>query len=79
MCTRDEARAKAAIESINALPNPKGSKVGEVVFLQMDLENPRGVHNAALTILEKETRLDIVGMFNLFPPRVEFLTDALWQ
>ena len=56
MAARNEEKAKEAIENLKS-----GIGLGEVVYLQLDLENPRQVRRAAEEFVSRETRLDVLG------------------
>ena len=58
---RNEDRAKAAIERLNAEGLPPGN--GTVEWLNVDLSDPRKAKKSAESFLEKETRLDVLGAF----------------
>ncbi|KAI0333457.1 NAD-P-binding protein [Cubamyces sp. BRFM 1775] len=58
MAARNEQKAKAAIERLHAEGLGPGN--GEVIWLQLDLSNPRDVKKAAEEFLQKEQRLDIL-------------------
>ena len=60
MAARNEQKAKAAIERLHA--DGLGPGNGEVIWLQLDLSNPRDVKKAAEEFLQKEQRLDILSM-----------------
>ncbi|KAL4242751.1 NAD(P)-binding domain superfamily protein [Abortiporus biennis] len=56
MAARSEEKAKAAIEKLNKEGLGPGN--GEIVWLELDLSDPRKAKKAAETFLEKEKRLD---------------------
>ncbi|KAH9946905.1 NAD-P-binding protein [Amylocystis lapponica] len=58
LAARSEERAKAALERLHAAGLGPGN--GEVVWLHLDLSDPRVAKKAAETVLEKEKRLDVV-------------------
>ncbi|KAI0959136.1 hypothetical protein AcW1_004052 [Taiwanofungus camphoratus] len=58
MAARSEARAKAAIERLRAAGLGPGN--GNVVWLKLDLGDPRSAKKAAESFMEKERRLDVV-------------------
>ena len=59
MAARSEAKAKAAIERLHAEGLGPGN--GEVIWLELDLANPRNAKRAGEEILSKEKRLDVLG------------------
>ncbi|KAI0790325.1 NAD-P-binding protein [Abortiporus biennis] len=56
MAARSEEKAKAAIEKLNK--EGLGPRNGEVIWLELDLSDPRKVKKSAEAFLEKEKRLD---------------------
>jgi NAD(P)-dependent dehydrogenase (short-subunit alcohol dehydrogenase family) len=63
MGARSERRAYAAIERLHA-DNPSLPK-GTVIYLPLDLSDLDDVVKAAELFLQKETRLDILGGFQI--------------
>jgi NAD(P)-dependent dehydrogenase (short-subunit alcohol dehydrogenase family) len=61
MATRNEEKAKEAIEGLKK----SGIEPGEVVYLKLDLEDPKQVKQAAEEFASKETRLDVLGMSHI--------------
>ncbi|KAK7042951.1 hypothetical protein VNI00_008688 [Paramarasmius palmivorus] len=59
MAARDEKKANEAIENLKKDESWKGK--GEVVWLKLDLSDPREAKKAAEEFLGKEKRLDILG------------------
>lgn len=57
MAARNESKALAAIEQLNAEDMADGS----VHWLKLDLSDPRLAKQAAEEFLHKEKRLDILG------------------
>jgi len=57
LAARDESKATGAIASLEA----EGLGPGEVVWLKLDLIDPRSAKKAADKFLAKEKRLDILG------------------
>ena len=55
---RNESKAKAAIAELER----EGLGSGQVVYLHVDLSDPRWAQEAANEFLTKETRLDILGL-----------------
>ncbi|KAH7930284.1 NAD(P)-binding protein [Leucogyrophana mollusca] len=60
MAARNEGKAKEAIAQLQAEGLGPGN--GEVLFLQLDLADPRNAKKAAEELMSKEKRLDIVTM-----------------
>ncbi|RXW16836.1 hypothetical protein EST38_g9026 [Candolleomyces aberdarensis] len=62
LAARNEERAKAAIESLHNAGLGKGGdhSLGEVVWLKLDLGDPREAKKAAEEFLKLETRLDVL-------------------
>jgi NAD(P)-dependent dehydrogenase (short-subunit alcohol dehydrogenase family) len=62
LAARNEERAKAAIESLHNAGLGKGGEhnLGEVVWLKLDLGDPREAKKAAEEFLKLETRLDVL-------------------
>ncbi|KAJ2913791.1 hypothetical protein MD484_g6621, partial [Candolleomyces efflorescens] len=62
LAARNEERAKAAIESLHDAGLGKGGEhsLGEVVWLKLDLGDPREAKKAAEEFLKLETRLDLL-------------------
>jgi NAD(P)-dependent dehydrogenase (short-subunit alcohol dehydrogenase family) len=58
MAARDEGRATEAIKQLQA----ENINDGSVHWLKLDLSDPRAARRAANEFLEKEQRLDILGM-----------------
>lgn len=58
LAARDEGRATQAIEALKE----EGITPGQVVWLQLDLSDPRLAKKAAEEFVSKEERLDILGM-----------------
>ncbi|RPD65672.1 NAD-P-binding protein [Lentinus tigrinus ALCF2SS1-7] len=58
LTARNEERAKAALERLNAEGLAPGN--GTVVWLELDLSDPRKAKKSAESFLEKETRLDVL-------------------
>lgn len=69
MAARSEARAKAAIERLRAAGLGPGN--GDVVWLKLDLGDSRSAKKAAESFMEKERRLDVVGMWPALPCSIE--------
>ena len=62
IATRNESRAKTAIEDLsNAHPRHAVIFKSRVLFLKLDLENLKSCQEAAERFLSKETRLDILS------------------
>ena len=57
MAARDENRAREAIRHLEE----EGTNDGTVEWLKLDLSDPRLAVRSAKELLEKETRLDILG------------------
>jgi NAD(P)-dependent dehydrogenase (short-subunit alcohol dehydrogenase family) len=57
MAARNESKATGALASLES----EGVGPGSVVWLRLDLVDPRGVKKAAEEFLSKEDRLDILG------------------
>ncbi|KAK7683130.1 hypothetical protein QCA50_013803 [Cerrena zonata] len=55
---RNEEKAKAAIEKLKQ--EGLGPKNGEVIWLKLDLSDPKKAKEAALEFLEKEKKLDVL-------------------
>ncbi len=58
MGARNETKAKNAIAQLNQSKSPG---FGEVIFLKMDLSDPRSTKKAANCFLQLEDRLDILS------------------
>ncbi|KAI9059034.1 NAD-P-binding protein, partial [Trametes sanguinea] len=58
MAARNEQKAKAAIERLRAQGIGPGN--GEVLWLHLDLSDPRNVKNAAEEFMKREARLDVL-------------------
>lgn len=63
MAARNEQSATAAIEQLRA--EGLGPGDGEVIWLKLDLSDPREAKKAADAFLEKESRLDVLSTFSL--------------
>ncbi|KAG6884789.1 hypothetical protein C0993_008279 [Termitomyces sp. T159_Od127] len=61
LAARDEGRAMKAIETLRQ--DGLGPGNGEVLWLKLDLSNPRDAKRAAEEFLKKETRLDVLGIY----------------
>ena len=57
MAARNEERAKAALARLRA----EGLGKGEVVWMELDLEQPKRIAEYVAKFTEKETRLDILS------------------
>lgn len=68
LAARSEDRAKEAISRLHEAGLGKGrdtngsGNLGEVIWLKLDLSDPREAQKAAEVFLKLETRLDILGM-----------------
>jgi Short-chain dehydrogenases of various substrate specificities len=62
LAARDESRATEAIARLESEGLGPGN--GDVIWLQLDLVNPRTAKMAAMDFLTRETRLDVLGMVN---------------
>ena len=60
MGARNEEKAQAAIEKLHAEGLGPGN--GQVLWLKLDLSDPREVVKAAQELMQKEERLDVLGM-----------------
>ena len=63
MAARNEQKAKAAIERLQAEGLSPGN--GEVHWLKLDLSDPREVKRATEEFMQKEDRLDVLGEYCL--------------
>ena len=59
MGARNEKKAQDAIERLNK--EGRGPRNGEVLWLDLDLSDPRKAKKSAEELLRKEKRLDVVG------------------
>jgi len=59
MAARNKARAEAAILALNEEGLGPGN--GEVVWLELDLSDPRNAKKAAKEFMTKEDRLDVLS------------------
>lgn len=73
LAARDEGKATRAIETLKE----EGISPGEVVWLQLDLSDPRLAKKAAEEFISKEDRLDILGMSFCSGTGMCVLTDRL--
>ena len=60
MGARNEQKAKAAIENLHVEGLGPGN--GQVLWLKLNLSDPREVVKAAQELMQKEERLDVLGM-----------------
>jgi NAD(P)-dependent dehydrogenase (short-subunit alcohol dehydrogenase family) len=67
MASRTESRALAAIEDLKK-DHPELADKPEITFLHLDLASLESSMAAARSFLEKEERLDILGMHPVFAP-----------
>ena len=61
MATRSKARAEAAITKLRSEGLGPGN--GEIVWLELDLSDPRNSKKAAQEFMSKESRLDVLSTF----------------
>ena len=73
LAARDEGKATRAIETLKE----EGISPGEVVWLQLDLSDPRLAKKAAEEFISKEDRLDILGMSFFSRRDICVLTDRV--
>lgn len=59
MAVPDEEQTKQALERVKMEGCEPG--LGEVIWHELDLKDPRGAKSSAERFMEKETRLDILG------------------
>ena len=59
MGARNEEKAQAAIEKLHAEGLGPGN--GQVLWLKLNLSDPREVVKAAQELMQKEERLDVLG------------------
>lgn len=59
MAARSEQRAKAAIEKLKGEVEG-GGKGGEVIWLELDLSDPRKAKKSAEEFMNREGRLDVL-------------------
>ena len=59
MASRNKARAEAAISALHKEELGPGN--GEVVWLELDLSDPRNAKKAAKEFMAKEDRLDVLS------------------
>jgi len=64
MAARNKARAEAAIAKLQREGLGPGN--GEVVWLELDLCDPRNSKKAAQEFMNKEDRLDVLSTFSFF-------------
>jgi NAD(P)-dependent dehydrogenase (short-subunit alcohol dehydrogenase family) len=60
LAARNESRVTGALKQLEIEGLAPGN--GEVVWLKLDLSDPRDAKKSAEEFLKKETRLDILGM-----------------
>ncbi|KAM5540685.1 hypothetical protein V8D89_005716 [Ganoderma adspersum] len=60
MGARNQEKARAAIERLHAHASGIGSENGQVVWLDLDLSDPRKVQKAAEEVIQREERLDVL-------------------
>ena len=77
MAARSEERATAALERLHAAGLGPGH--GQVVWLYLDLSDPRVAKKAAETVLERENRLDVLGMCSSLLWRSDGLIEFMWR
>ena len=78
MGARNEKKAQEAIEELKKDESWK-DKGGEVLWLKLDLSDPREAKKAAEDFLTKEKRLDIIGEWVYDPFCSGRLKQALLQ
>ena len=61
MAVPDEERTKAALQRVVSEGREPG--LGEVIWHELDLKDPRDAKASAERFIEKESRLDILGWF----------------
>ncbi len=61
MAVPDEERTKAALQRVESEGLEPG--LGEVIWHELDLKDPRDAKASAERFIEKESRLDILGWF----------------
>lgn len=61
MAVPDEERTKAALQRVESEGREPG--LGEVIWHELDLKDPRDAKASAERFIEKESRLDILGWF----------------
>lgn len=61
MAAPDDEKVKEALERVEKEGREPG--LGEVIWWELDLSDPRGAKSSAEKFLEKETRLDILSEY----------------
>ena len=61
MAARNQSKAEAAIAQLKAEGLGPGN--GEVVWLELDLKDPRNAKKAAEEFMKREKRLDVLGPY----------------
>lgn len=74
MGARNEQKARAAIERLHH--EGLGPGTGQVVYLNVDLSDPRKAKAAAREFLALESRLDILGMARYMQTRIVLKFDS---
>ena len=59
MAARNESKATSAIEKLKSESFEPGN--GEIVFMKINLSDPKQVKNAAERFVQMESRLDVLG------------------
>ena len=63
MAARNQSKAEAAIAQLKA--DGLGPGNGEVIWLELDLVDPKNAKKAAEEFMKRETRLDILSMYGV--------------
>jgi len=64
MAARNQSKAEAAIAQLKA--DGLGPGNGEVIWLELDLVDPKNAKKAAEEFMKRETRLDILSLYMFY-------------